>query len=132
VKYALIREHVDKYSVVLMYRALDVSRAGYYRWRDRPQSASQTRREFMAEQVSDTWATCKARYGAPRIAEELRALGIPCSVNYVADLLKQQGLKARNGKAFSYGGHPLTMNNVADNLLWRQFGAEKPNLLTAM
>lgn len=126
-KYALIREHVDKYSVVLMCRALDVSRAGYYRWRDRPQSASQTRREFMAEQVSDTWATFKARYGAPRIAEELRALGIPCSVNYVADLLKQQGLKARNGKAFSYGGHPLTMNNVADNLLWRQFGAEKPN-----
>ncbi len=81
----------------------------------------------MEEHVSDTWATFKARYGAPRIAEELQALDIPCSVNYVADILKKLGLKARNGKAFNYGGHPLAMNNVADNLLWRQFGADKPN-----
>lgn len=81
----------------------------------------------MEEQVADTWATFKARYGAPRIAKELQALNIPCSVNYVADILEKQGLKARNGKAFNYGGHPLTMNNVSDNLLWRQFGAEKPN-----
>ena len=81
----------------------------------------------MAGQVADTWSTFKARYGAPRIARELKTINLPCSVNYVADLLKQQGLKARNGKAFSYGGHPLTMNNVADNLLWRQFGAEGPN-----
>jgi transposase InsO family protein len=81
----------------------------------------------MEEQVADTWATFKARYGAPRIAEELQALSIPCSVNYVADILQKQGLKARNGKAFNYGGHPLTMNNVSDNLLWRKFGADKPN-----
>lgn len=81
----------------------------------------------MEEHVSDTWATFKARYGAPRIAQELQALDIPCSVNYVADILKKLGLKARNGKAFNYGGHPLIMNNVADNLLWRQFGADKPN-----
>lgn len=81
----------------------------------------------MAKQVADTWATFKARYGAPRIAKELKAIDVPCSVNYVADLLKQQGLRARNGKAFSYGGHPLTMNNVADNLLWRRFDAEGPN-----
>jgi hypothetical protein len=71
----------------------------------------------MEEQVSDTWATFKARYGAPRIAEELQALNIPCSVNYVADIVKKQGLNARNGKTFNYGGHPLTMNNVAENLL---------------
>lgn len=81
----------------------------------------------MEQQVADTWAAFKARYGAPRIAEELQALNIPCSVNYVADLLQKQGLKARNGKSFTYGGHPLAMNNVADNLLWRQFGADRPN-----
>ena len=126
-KYALIREHVGLFTVCLMCRCLGVSRAGYYRWRDRPKSERQLRREAMTEQVADTWATFKARYGAPRIAEELRALHIPCSVNYVAELLKIQGLKARNGKRFTYGGHPLAMNNVSDNLLWRQFGADRPN-----
>lgn len=73
--------------------------------------------------MADSWAIYKARYGAPRIAKELCAL----SVNYVAELLRIQGLKAHNGKGFNHGGHPLTMNNVADNLLWRQFGAAGPN-----
>ena len=81
----------------------------------------------MAQRVADTWATFRARYGAPRIAKELKATHLPCSVNYVAELLKQQGLKARNGKAFTYGGHPLTMNNVAENLLWRRFECAGPN-----
>ena len=120
-------EHVGNFAITLMCRTLGVSRAGFYRWKDRPKSDRQLRREMMQVQVSDTWATYKARYGAPRIAKELCALGMPCSVNHVAELLRIQGLKAHNGKRFNYGGHPLTMNNVADNLLWRQFGAAGPN-----
>ena len=81
----------------------------------------------MEQQVVETYATFKARYGAPRIAMELRELDIPCSTNYIADILQKQGLKARNGKSFNYGSHALTMNNVADNLLWRDFGASSPN-----
>lgn len=81
----------------------------------------------MEQQVIDTYSTFKARYGAPRIAIELQALNIPCSKNYVADILKKQGLKARNGKAFNYGRHPLTTYNVADNVLSRDFNAGKPN-----
>lgn len=126
-KYALISEHIGQFAVTLMCRVLGVSRAGFYRWKDRPKSARLQRREMMQVQVADTWATYKARYGAPRIAKELCALGMPCSVNHVAELLRIQGLKAHNGKRFNYGGHPLTMNNVADNLLWRQFGASAPN-----
>ncbi|MDO9521150.1 MAG: IS3 family transposase [Pseudohongiella sp.] len=126
-KYALIDEHVSQFSVRLMCRVLGVSRAGYYRWLVRPQSLRQSRRQTMKEKVADTWSSFKARYGAPRITEELNALKIPCSVNYVAELLRVQGLKAHNGKRFNYGGHPLTMNNVSDNLLWRDFKADKPN-----
>ncbi|MES9886421.1 MAG: IS3 family transposase, partial [Candidatus Sedimenticola sp. 6PFRAG1] len=81
----------------------------------------------MERQVVETYATFKARYGAPRIAEELNALNIPCSTNYIAGILKKQGLKARNGKVFNYGSHALTKHNVSENLLWREFGASKPN-----
>ncbi len=126
-KYALIREHAANFPVRLMCRVLSVSRSGYYRWRDRPLSQRAQRREYVEAQVLDTYATFKARYGAPRIASELQALGVPCSLNYIADILKRQGLKARNGKAFCYGTHALTMHNVADNLLWRRFDASKPN-----
>ncbi|MEJ1334423.1 MAG: IS3 family transposase [Candidatus Sedimenticola sp. (ex Thyasira tokunagai)] len=126
-KYALIREHKEQYTIAMMCRVLDVSRSGYYRWRSRPKSASTVRREHMEKQVADTYADFKARYGAPRIAEELNALNIPCSTNYIADILRKQGLKARNGKAFNYGSHALTMHNVADNLLRRKFEAGRPN-----
>ncbi len=106
---------------------MKVSRSGYYRWLDRPKSARALRREFVEQQVTDTYSNYKARYGAPRIAQELNALDIPCSKNYIASILNKQGLKARNGKAFNYGSHALAMNNVSDNLLWRKFQAGQPN-----
>lgn len=126
-KYALIQEHKYDYSVKMMCRAMKVSRSGYYRWLGRGKSRTTLRRERMVAEVMDTYSTFKARYGAPRIADELNELGLHCSVNYVADILKTQGLKARNGKAFNYGSHALTMNNVSDNLLWRDFSSGKPN-----
>ena len=41
--------------------------------------------------------------------------------------MHEQGIVARNGKAFNYGGHTLTMHNVAENKLWRDFSATAPN-----
>ncbi len=126
-KYALILEHHSLFAVVLMCRVLGVSRGGYYRWLRRPVSERVQHQRWVSEQVLGTYANYKARYGAPRIAKELKALGVPCSTNTVAKILKLQGLKAHNGKAFNYGSHALTMHNVSDNLLWRRFGASRPN-----
>jgi hypothetical protein len=81
----------------------------------------------MEEQVMDTFATYKARYGAPRIAQELNALGVDCSVNYVAKILKHNGIRARNGKAFKYSPNTEAMTGVAENLLKRRFNADGPN-----
>ncbi|OUS27715.1 transposase [Gammaproteobacteria bacterium 45_16_T64] len=110
-----------------MCRALGVSRSGYYKWHARPVSDRSQRRKQVEEAVLDTFATYKARYGAPRIAKELTALGMTCCLNHVADLLAENGLKARNGKAFKYSATGLAMNNVADNLLWRDFSAGEAN-----
>jgi len=127
VKYALIREHIGQFSLVLMCRVLHVSRSGYYRWLKSPESRVKQRRLEVTEQVLDTFAAYKARYGAPRITQELKELGIPCSHNYIAEIMRKQGIKARNGKAFKYSRHSLTMTNVSDNLLWRDFDAARPN-----
>ncbi|MDO6424988.1 DDE-type integrase/transposase/recombinase, partial [Saccharophagus degradans] len=48
-------------------------------------------------------------------------------MNFIANIMQEQGIIARNGKAFNYGGHALTMHNVADNLLWRDFSTDRPN-----
>jgi putative transposase len=81
----------------------------------------------MQQLVKDTYFEFEAAYGAPRIAKELNELGYACSVNYIAGIMAEQGIKARNGKGFNYSRHSLTMNNVSDNLLWRDFYAAQPN-----
>lgn len=126
-KYALIQDYAGQYSISLMCRVLGVQRSGFYGWRNKPKSHQEERREKMESLVKDTYEEFEAAYGAPRITQELNALGHKCSLNYVAKIMSNQGILARNGKAFNYGGHALTMNNVADNLLWRDFSANRPN-----
>jgi hypothetical protein len=48
-------------------------------------------------------------------------------VNYVADIMKEKGIRARNVKGFKYSKDVAAMMNVADNLLRRDFESEKPN-----
>lgn len=81
----------------------------------------------MVSLVKDTFEEFEAAYGAPRIAQELNDLGHTCSVNFVAKIMQEQGMLARNGKAFNYGSHALTMHNVADNILWRDFSTDRAN-----
>lgn len=126
-KYALIREHTGLYSILLMCRVLSVSRAGYYRWLSRSTSQRAARKARIETLVKLTYEEFEAAYGAPRITEELNALGHTCSLNYVAKIMQENGILARNGKAFNYGGHALAKSNVADNLLSRDFTAEEPN-----
>lgn len=126
-KYALISDNLGRYSLCLMCRVLGVHRSGFSRWRKRPKSSQAQRRERMEVLVKDTYEAFEASYGAPRITQELNAMGHKCCENYVAKIMRDNGIVARNGKAFNYGSHALTMHNVADNLLWRNFNAEAPN-----
>lgn len=126
-KYALIADHVEQFPIALMCRALQVSRSGFYRWLNRDPSQQEKRREMLTESVIDLYSTYKSRYGAPRIYKELNAIGLPCSKNLVADIMNKNGLRALNGKGFKYGKAALSMTNVSDNLLRREFGADKPN-----
>lgn len=126
-KYALMFDYIGQYSVVLMCKVLGVHRSGFYHWKNRRNSKREHRKVQISELIKDTYEEFEAVYGAPRITQELNALGHRCSVNYVAKIMQQQGIVARNGKAFNYGGHALTKLNVADNVLRRDFSVDRPN-----
>jgi len=110
-----------------MCRVLGVSRSGFYKWRQKPVSRRAEQQKLLVEAVVETYSTYKACDGPPRVAQELKALGIPCSTNNAAHIMSSNGLKARNGKAFKYSRSGEGMTNVSDNLLWRDFKAGKPN-----
>lgn len=111
----------------MMCRVLSVSRAGFYAWLMRPVSGREEQRIEVGMAVEETYVAFKRRYGAPRLTVELNARGIGCSRNHVATLLRERGLKARNGKGFRYTPRTEAMTNVQDNLLARNFEASAPN-----
>lgn len=126
-KYAIMQDYLGVYSKSLMSRTMGVSRSGFNKWLNRPESPREQRRSEYSQRVKETYEEFEATYGAPRITQELNAAGFPCSENYIAKIMAEQGIRARNGKGFRYSQHSLTMNNVSDNLLWRDFYADKPN-----
>ena len=106
---------------------LKVSRSGYYKWLNRPVSLRAQRCEQVRRTLVDVFHQFQKRYGAPRLHVELNETGIPCSLNHVAQLLQNEGLRARNGKNFKYMSTAYATSNVADNILARNFTADKPD-----
>ena len=83
----------NKYhSICLMSRVLKVSRSGYYKWKNGSISHREKRREILKAAVEKAYDQFKKRYGAPRLTIELNSMGISCSLNHVADLLRELGL----------------------------------------
>ena len=50
------------------------------------------------EEIKQVFYTQRQRYGSPRITEALRWKGQVCNHKRVERLMRQEGLKARNGK----------------------------------
>jgi putative transposase len=88
------------FPVTALCQTLDVSRAGFYAWRDEAESARARRDRELLPLVRDLFWRHKRRYGARRIAVELGARGQPCGVDRAAKLLKMQGLRAIQPKSF--------------------------------
>jgi len=111
----------------MMCRVLTVSRSGFYAWLKRPVSCRDRRRAQVAVAVEEAFGQFKKRYGAPRLTAELNAQGIACSRNHVAVLLRERGLRARNGKRFRYFPRVEGTTNLAGNKLRQNFAASAPN-----
>ena len=81
--------------IAVACRALGVSAAWFYKWRDGDVSLRRARRRALADLVATLFARHRGRYGSPRIAAELRDLGWRVSDNTVAALMAEQHLVAR-------------------------------------
>jgi putative transposase len=110
-----------------MCRALGVSRAGYYAWRNRAPSAAEVRREELTEEITTIHAEVKGRYGSPRVHAELVARGHGCCVNFVAKLMRRAGIAAKTKRKFKQTTDSDHALPVAENLLDRAFDPEEPN-----
>ena len=76
-------------------RALGVSQAWYYKWRDGDPSPRHIRREQLTVEVKRLFAAHHGRWGSPRITDELRDAGWRVAEKTVAAVMAEQHLAAR-------------------------------------
>ncbi len=122
-----MREHEREFHLSAMCRTLEVSPAGYYRWRSRKPSARDQENERLVARIKATHVASRGIYGSPKIYRKLRREGETVNHKRVARLMKAECLKAkrvRKSKRTTDSRHSLP---VADNVLARVFTATRPD-----
>ena len=131
-KFRAIRDHAVRFDIRLMCRALKVSRAGFYAWQTRPESARTRTNRVLLTEIRAIHRTSRETYGSPSIWDELHnKRGQPVGENRVARLMRLNGIRAKTvkkWKATTDSGHKLP---VAANTLDRQFRIAQPNRVWA-
>jgi putative transposase len=128
VRFQWIDDHRESWPVDVLCRILDVSRSGYYAWRERPESKrSQRQRELVEEMKSIHQEYRKDSYGSPRMHKELVKRGRKVCENTIAELMRSRGMKASTTKKFRQTTDSNHSHPVAENLLNQAFDREKPD-----
>jgi putative transposase len=114
--------------VTLMCQILEVSRAGYYAWRERKPSARSQQRQQVIAQIRQAHADSRGTYGSPRITVELKSSGTAVCENTVAKYMRLAGVRVTPRRRFvprtTDPDHP---HPIAPNVLDRDFTASKPD-----
>jgi transposase InsO family protein len=102
-----------------MCAVLEVSRSGYYAWRERPESErSQRQRELVSEMREIHSDKDMRNYGSPRMYQELVARGRQVCENTVARVMQSYELRSTTAKKFratttdSNHSHPVAANHL--------------------
>jgi transposase InsO family protein len=108
-------------------RALGVSPAWFYKWRDGDASPRHARRVALTAEVKRLFAKRKGRYGSPRITADLREAGWRVSENTVAKIMREQQLVARPTKRRKQTTRQGRGRWRAPDLIGRDFPASTVN-----
>jgi putative transposase len=105
---------------------LEVSKSGFYEWRDRAVSASEQRREQLKAKIAKVFDEFGGTYGYRRVHIELLREGVHVGDELVRQLMREMGLVAVQPRPFRTttirGEHQATV----PDLVQRDFTAERP------
>ena len=119
----------DAYPVSDLCTALDVSRAGFYAWRQREPSERDRTDASLGEEIGTLFARSRRTYGSPRLHRALRRAGHACGRHRVARIMRGQGLAGRvRGRRRPWTTDSNHAQPIAPNRLGqREAPVERPN-----
>ena len=125
VKYAVIYRHRNEYSVSAMCKFFEVSRSGYYAYTKRVQQPE--RDADLAKEISECQSKTDRTYGYRRVWKWLQGRNIERNPKTVLRVMKKYGLLAEIRRRRKWVNLGQQVHKY-ENLLKRQFRADKPNV----
>lgn len=112
-----------------MCEILEVSRSGFYAWRERPESQRALESVRLGALVEKVHQESRNNYGVPRVHAALQAQGETCGLHRVERLMREKNLHGRVRRRYRTTTKADARHPVAPNLLQRQFSTEQPDLV---
>lgn len=106
-----------------MLKVSGLARSTYYYYLKQP---NRDKYECEKQEIQKIFDANKGRYGYRRITIAMRNRGYTINHKSIQKLMKELGLKGKQRKNDKYNSYKGTVGKVADNLLKRDFCAEKP------
>jgi putative transposase len=110
-----------------MCQVLEVSISGYYAARGRPESESITKDRVLTAKIRTSFEESRGTYGALRIKADLCEQGEQVSRQRIGRLMRQAVLVACGKRKFRTTTKANSSRPVAENILAREFTADRPN-----
>jgi transposase InsO family protein len=108
-------------------RALGISQAWFYKWRDGDASLRHARRAQLTVEIERIFALHRGTFGSPRITADLREAGWQVSEKTVAKIMREQRLRARARRRRKHTTRPGRGRWRAPDLIGRDFPASRLN-----
>ena len=125
----MIQACEHQHSVTALCTLLQVSRSGYYAWKERgisPRAQENMRLLSIIEDLRKNTPMMQT-YGSPRMTAELRAVGIVCNEKRIARIMRENGIYALQKRKYRTGTDARHDYPIAPNLLAQDFTTTYPN-----
>lgn len=128
-RFQTIDDNRGEYPIELMCSVFDVSKSGYYAWKEAAERRERldVEDQKLVRAIEAVHLGSKKNYGSPRVADRVRGLGYDVSDSTVARRMRENGIRSRlkrKFKATTDSNHKLP---VAPNHLMQDFTAYRPD-----
>jgi len=124
-----VKANQASHAVAAMCRVLEISKSGYYAWKNRRRSKRRKDDEVLGKKVKTIYWWSRGTYGAPRIHEELKAKGSAVGRKRVARLMRENQLVGISRRKWTRTTQKDRSARPAADLVKRNFTATGPNQL---
>ena len=116
------------YPIVRMCAWLEVSKSGFYDWRERPASATAERRAALTIKITKIFNDSDQTYGYRRVHAQLARQGVQAGPELVRALMRAEDLVACQPRPWRHSLTEAGDGGVIPDLVGRLFDADAPGM----